>query len=319
MKLDKDKHDHNGDAEQEGSPSRQFQYAELASSDFSLQGQLVKLYEVVDKLENDKVASLTREVEYLRGLVAMQNVKIDKLTGMFTAYFESKNEESLISSIQAIEQQAEDRELQQQLESNMDPALHQVAVAAAAVQAQSNDRRLGQNFHDHHDVHPDVELAAAAAAAAVHAQQEDDAHGKKKSYISKRKASGQSVDIDAGDGDELHGGEYDKNKKPKIVVDFLHNPMSIKEIYDEFTKGFRGQLPLKEMDAKYGKHEWRGDSRSKESKRFQRRKRLYDAIERGVLKYGKTPDEIISYIERYRGDKLLTWVMNGNLPLDLTS
>lgn len=106
-------------------------------------------------------------------------------------------------------------------------------------------------------------------------------------------------------------------KKPKVSIDFLHNPMTVKEIYDEFTKGFRGQIPLREMDERFGKHEWRGDSRSKESKRFQRRKKLCDAIERGMGKYGKSAEEIISYIEEFRGDKSLTWVMNGNLPRDL--
>ncbi|KAM9886285.1 hypothetical protein OXX79_014294, partial [Metschnikowia pulcherrima] len=86
-------------------------------------------------------------------------------------------------------------------------------------------------------------------------------------------------------------------KKPKVTIDFLHNPMTVKEIYDEFTVGFRGQPPLREMDERYGKHEWRGDSRSKESKRFQRRKKLCDAIERGMSKFGKTAEEIQEFIE----------------------
>lgn len=103
-------------------------------------------------------------------------------------------------------------------------------------------------------------------------------------------------------------------KKPKVTIDFLHNPMTVKEIYDEFTVGFRGQPPLREMDERYGKHEWRGDSRSKESKRFQRRKKLCDAIERGMQKFGKTAEEVQNFIEEFRGDKSLTWVMNGNLP-----
>lgn len=106
-------------------------------------------------------------------------------------------------------------------------------------------------------------------------------------------------------------------KRPKIIIDFIHNPMTVKEIYDEYTKGFRGQPPLCELDEKYGKSQWRGDSRSKESKRFQRRKRLCDAISKGMAKYNKSAEEIISYIEEFRGDKSLTWVMNGNLPEDL--
>ncbi|EEQ39993.1 hypothetical protein EJF18_50717 [Clavispora lusitaniae] len=119
-------------------------------------------------------------------------------------------------------------------------------------------------------------------------------------------------ELEVVDVDHLSG-----RKKPKVTIDFLHNPMTVKEIYDEFTKGFRGQPPLREMDERFGKYEWRGDSRSKESKRFQRRKKLCDAIERGMTKYGKSVEEIINYIEEFRGEKSLTWVMNGNLPRDL--
>ena len=48
----------------------------------------------------------------------------------------------------------------------------------------------------------------------------------------------------------------------------MHNPTNVREIYDEFFKGYKGQEPLCELDEKYGKSEWRGDSRSKESKDF---------------------------------------------------
>lgn len=106
-------------------------------------------------------------------------------------------------------------------------------------------------------------------------------------------------------------------KKPNVSINFLHNPMTIKDIYDEFTKGFQGQPPLRELDERFGKYLWRGDSRSKESKRFQRRKKLCDAIERGMEKYGKSAEEIMRYIETFRDDRSLTWVMNGNLPQDL--
>lgn len=107
-------------------------------------------------------------------------------------------------------------------------------------------------------------------------------------------------------------------KKPKLSIDFLHNPTTVEEIYIEFTKGFRGQPPLRELDQRFGKFEWRGDSRTKESKRYQRRKKLCEAIERGMLKYHKSAEEIIRYIEDFRKTKSLTWVMNGNLPEDLT-
>ncbi|KAI5953659.1 hypothetical protein KGF54_003031 [Candida jiufengensis] len=103
----------------------------------------------------------------------------------------------------------------------------------------------------------------------------------------------------------------------KIKIEFLQNPNTVRDIYQEFYHGYKNQEPLCELDAKYGKHEWRGDSRSKESKRYQRRKRLCDAIKRGAYKYNKTDDEMIEYLEAYRKEKSLTWIMNGHLPPDL--
>lgn len=119
---------------------------------------------------------------------------------------------------------------------------------------------------------------------------------------------------------ELEGGGLRKasqRKKPKLSIDFLHNPMTVKEIYYEFTKGFQGQPPLRELDHRLGKYQWRGDSRTKESKRYQRRRKLCEAIERGMNKYAKSAEDIIQYIEDFRKNKSLTWVMNGNLPKDL--
>lgn len=108
-----------------------------------------------------------------------------------------------------------------------------------------------------------------------------------------------------------------KRKRPKLSIDFLHNPMTVKEIYHEFTKGIQGQPPLRDLDRRFGRDQWRGDSRTKESKRFQRRRKLCDAIERGMAKYAKSAEEVIQYIEEFRSNKSLTWVMNGNLPKDL--
>ena len=33
----------------------------------------------------------------------------------------------------------------------------------------------------------------------------------------------------------------------------MHNPTNVREIYDEFFKGYKGQEPLCELDEKYGK------------------------------------------------------------------
>lgn len=205
------------------------------------------------------------------------------------------------------------------LDSNMDPQLHQ--VAQAAVQAQSATK-------DILDDKKSRKRAFAKTNGNVNSvdrilKQQNQQVNQNQSQLSQQQQQRQQQSANKDGMVAMPGLEVVNvdnmagRKKPKVAIDFLHNPMTVKEIYDEFTKGFRGQIPLREMDERFGKHEWRGDSRSKESKRFQRRKKLCDAIERGMGKYGKSAEEIISYIEEFRGDKSLTWVMNGNLPRDL--
>ena len=183
------------------------------------------------------------------------------------------------------------QDISTQLESNMDPALHQVAVATAAV----------QQAEAHSQSNEPLGMASLS-------QQRVSKPTKKQS----RKKS----DITGLKG-ETAGAKSSPVRK--VHITFMHNPTNVREIYDEFFKGYKGQEPLCELDEKYGKSEWRGDSRSKESKRFQRRKKLCDAIQRGMVKYGKNADEIIEYLESFRKDKSLTWLMNGHLPEDLQS
>ncbi|KAG7661439.1 uncharacterized protein J8A68_005017 [[Candida] subhashii] len=332
-----------------------------------LERNIERLKGTIHKLENEKIAALVQEVNILRQVVDFQSTKIEKLASLVSDVLD-KNNHDVISSLQAIQDDVDSvhvNEVQNQadqlphprdlggpggvhLDSNMDPALHQVAVAAVAVQAQSQGSHsqgsLQQQQHpqlqqaQHTQLQQHQQLSQQQQQQQQHQlqnqqqlqspqpQMQNMLKQRKRSY-SKRKID--SKDSNVFDGNSVSGQDDDPNspggagprvvKRPKITVDFLHNPMSVKEIYDEFTKGFKGQIPLCEMDEKYGKHEWRGDSRSKESKRYQRRKKLCDAIERGMLKYGKTADEIIQFIESFRGDKSLTWVMNGNLPADLES
>lgn len=105
----------------------------------------------------------------------------------------------------------------------------------------------------------------------------------------------------------------------KIKIEFLHIPSTVQEIYDEFYKGYNGQEPLCELDNKYGKLNWRGDSKTKDSKRYQRRKRLCDTIKKYAKSLGKTDLEVIAILEEFRMEKSLTWIMNGHLPPQLES
>ncbi|RCK54819.1 High-osmolarity-induced transcription protein 1 [Candida viswanathii] len=305
-------------------------------------------------IEREKVTSLQQEIVLLKQYSDYQNSKIDKVTSLIGDLLEKKSQDdAVLSSIQALQedvdvgdiqgqmdqlsshhglnphqqqqqqqmlhnqhrqaqrQQQQQQQAQQQrnvhiqqdlsghMENNMDPALHQVAVATAAVQAQAQ-----ANQQQPPQTQQQAQLQGTSQLSSQSSQ-------KPKKKQTKRKA------------DEAGFSQTGSSSKPpvpkKIEIMFIHNPTTVKEIYDEFYSGYKGQEPLCGLDAKYGKHEWRGDSRSKESKRYQRRKKLCDAIQRGMLKYGKSADEVIEYLEDFRKEKSLTWLMNGNLPEDLDS
>lgn len=284
---------------------------DLNSANSLEEQQIHKAFQRFDEQDNSDrkmVEVLQQEIGFLRQLIDFQNIRIEKLTTLVTEFIENKNHDSLISSIQQIhdhnqqQNQSEQQQLEQQhpqgqedldqqenldpnvpMDSNMDPALHRVAVAAVAAAERDKPKKFKRKLSDSFNGN-----------------------------------ANNSNSLPNDENSSQNSPDYE-SKKPKIDVNFLHNPTTVKEIYDEFTKGFKGQPPLCEMDAKYGKHEWRGDSRSKESKRYQRRKKLCDAIDRGMIKYNKSAEEIIAYIEEFRGDKSLTWIMNGNLPPDIST
>ena len=292
-----------------------------------IQDSFKKINDTINKIEGEKIGSLNQELSYIRHVLDFQNSKIDKLTSLIAEVMENRNQNAMIGSLLALND-AEQGQGQEQEQNQVDNAQvgehvaqhlgqlgavagngsglpNQDSLAHAAVQLDSNmDPQLHQ-------------VAAAAVQQATEALHRDtnlDLEKYRKKIYLRRKLD--EADDSATTDNDSHS--IPEAKKPKISVDFLHNPMTVKEIYDEYTKGFRGQPPLCEMDARFGKHDWRGDLRSKESKRFQRRKKLCDAIARGMKKYNKSADEIIRYIEEFRGDKSLTWIMNGNLPPDLT-
>lgn len=287
-----------------------------------IQEHFSKINLEIEKLENDKIGSITQELSYLRQVLDYQNSKIEKLTSLVTDFLENRNQSGLINSLQVLQDsdhsQVQTADLVQA--ATQEQASESVPVTGNNENLASHQEALGgQTVHLDSNMDPQLHQVAAAAvqqaeeqAARAHAQSQNPNVNfekyRKKIYLKRKEDSDQAPGIQVSLRD---------SKRPKITVDFLHNPMTVKEIYDEFTKGFRGQPPLCEMDARFGKHEWRGDSRSKESKRYQRRKKLCDAIKRGMKKYDKSAEEIIRYIEEFRGDKSLTWVMNGNLPPDL--
>ncbi|KAF6063691.1 Transcriptional activator of glycolytic enzymes family protein [Candida albicans] len=304
-----------------------------------------KLDKVTSQLniDNDKIVDLQQEIVLLKQYIDYQNSKIEKVTSLIGNLLEKKSQdEAVLNTIQALQEDVDVGDLQRQvdqltshhslgqsqqqqqhqllnsqhrqqpphqqhqqqhlhqhqnqhqqqhsqrpshmsqdissqLESNMDPALHQVAVATAAV----------QQAQAHSQSNEPLGMASSS-------QQRVSKPTKKQS----RKKS----DITGSKG-ETAGAKSSPVRK--VHITFMHNPTNVREIYDEFFKGYKGQEPLCELDEKI--------------KKISKRKKLCDAIQRGMVKYGKNADEIIEYLESFRKDKSLTWLMNGHLPEDLQS
>lgn len=193
--------------------------------------------------------------------------------------------------------------LDRDLENNMDPELHHISGVVPNERQDPSSSQIQQQ------------------QTRGSRETRNDTSAKQKPRGRKRKRGGANEEVNQllSEDQDASTNNQGQNVKPetKVHIEFIHNPTSIRDIYDEFFKGYKGQGPLCEMDAKYGKLNWRGDSRSKESKRYQRRKRICDAIKRGSYKYNKLDDEMIEYLESFRKEKSLTWVMNGNIPEDL--
>lgn len=77
---------------------------------------------------------------------------------------------------------------------------------------------------------------------------------------------------------------------------FIRSPHSVKEIWQEYVEGVKGQPSVKEMDSRYHSA-WRKDPAV--SKRYSRRRVLCKAIENGLAK-GYDLDTIIELLENHR-------------------
>lgn len=273
----------------------------------SLERQVKKLENKIDQIEREK----QQQFEYLKQTLDFYISKVDK----YPAYVANNDGLLALSTMQENDVNDQVNQVNQEVEHHV--RHHQVP------QSHPGHHQIPHSNHSHFkpdealslegNIHPDLQVAqaqaqahAVVASAARAANSTNGLDDFDKAKLVKRKLSANN---------QQQGTP--ENKRPSIAIEFIHNPMTVKEIWEEFTKGFKGQPALCELDDRYGKAQWRGDSRSKESKRYQRRKRLCDAINKGMVKYNKSADEIISYIEEFRGDKSLTWVMNGNLPEDL--
>ncbi|KAI3406329.2 tgs1 [Candida oxycetoniae] len=226
-------------------------------------------------------------------------------------------------------------ELGSNLDSNMDPQLHQtrmrspVGGGASSTPLQQQLQAQTQNSLEGSHHSPTTTATPVGTTAQLRAQQMLAQVRTPAGKSTKKTKPDQMKNAVIHDKDGGAGGcntpeqqspqstNREEDEERKVKIEFINNPTSVREVYDEFFKGYNGQEPLCELDAKYGKHEWRGDSRSKESKRYQRRKRLCDVIKRSAYKLSKSDDAIINILENYRMEKSLTWIMNGHLPPEL--
>lgn len=82
-------------------------------------------------------------------------------------------------------------------------------------------------------------------------------------------------------------------REPKYTM--IKAPSSVREIWEEYTKGIDGRPSIKSLDQTFG-NKWRAN---KNKKTYSRRKRMYKFILNG-LKKGKTEKEMIELLENQR-------------------
>ncbi|KAH3674503.1 hypothetical protein WICMUC_003341 [Wickerhamomyces mucosus] len=107
---------------------------------------------------------------------------------------------------------------------------------------------------------------------------------------------------------------YDK------VYSFIKAPNSVEEIWNEYFVGVDNQPSIKALEEEY-KTGWRKDPAT--SKKFNRRKAIYNAIEKGLQK-GYSLSQCITLLEDFRWidraknlKQPIGWLCHGNLPNEL--
>jgi hypothetical protein len=120
---------------------------------------------------------------------------------------------------------------------------------------------------------------------------------------------------------DLNGAGLNKRRK---VYDkeysFIKAPSSVEEVWNEYSIGLNNQPSIKTLEMEY-KTGWRRDPAT--SKKFNRRKAIYHAIEKGMSK-GYTIDYCIRLLEDFRfidreknSKQPIGWLCSGNIPNEL--
>ncbi|KAK7205682.1 transcriptional activator of glycolytic enzymes-domain-containing protein, partial [Myxozyma melibiosi] len=76
------------------------------------------------------------------------------------------------------------------------------------------------------------------------------------------------------------------------------NVRSVKDMWIEYAHGINGGPAIRTLENQHGTA-WRGGARSAQSRKFQRQRAVYDAIEKGI-ELGKSAEDCCHELEQLR-------------------
>ncbi|KAK9321015.1 transcriptional activator of glycolytic enzymes-domain-containing protein [Lipomyces orientalis] len=110
-----------------------------------------------------------------------------------------------------------------------------------------------------------------------------------------------------------------RSEPGRLMYIMAINVRSVKDMWIEYANGINGGPSIRQLENQHGTA-WRGGARSAQSRKFQRQRAVYDAIERG-LEMGKSADECCQELEQLRARQdgkwhSLTWLLH-NIPSNM--
>ncbi|KAK9237511.1 transcriptional activator of glycolytic enzymes-domain-containing protein [Lipomyces kononenkoae] len=110
-----------------------------------------------------------------------------------------------------------------------------------------------------------------------------------------------------------------RSEPGRLMYAMAINVRSVKDMWTEYANGINGGPSIRQLENQHGTA-WRGGARSAQSRKFQRQRAVYDAIERGI-EMGKSADECCQELEQLRARPdgkwySLTWLLH-NIPSNM--
>ncbi|KAK9455578.1 transcriptional activator of glycolytic enzymes-domain-containing protein [Dipodascopsis uninucleata] len=175
---------------------------------------------------------------------------------------------------------------------------------------------------DHHDPRSIQQHSESVQSRSLIRPIDDVESAESRPHRSSRQESGQdlrNVRQRRSPSDSRTGSAYISSSQQGVSYIMAQDLGSVKEIWTEYSQGLDGGPAIRDLEREEGTA-WRGGPRSAQSRKFQRRKALYDAIESGIAN-GKTIDECCDALERIRVREdgtiaSMTWLLQ-HIPRDL--